>query len=375
LTFLVGRNAAGKSNFLDALQFLADSLRGSLDHAFRERGGVHEVRRRSTGHPHNIGLRVDFQLPDRRQGYYEFRIGARQGGAFEVIEEECVVDQFLGDPMVRYRVERNQIKDTTEATMPAVVSDRLLLVAASGVPAFRPVYDALCGIDVYSLNPESISRLQDPDRGVSLRKDGGNAASVFRQIEPPTREVIDSFLEQIVPGLSEAHVRMHGKMETIEFRQEVRGGGKPWRFPASTMSDGTLRAFGVLLAIFQGRGANGARQAPLLIGIEEPEVAVHPAALHVLLRALRQAARDRQIVVTSHSPELLDDPDIGSDQVLAVANDRGETRIGRVDLASRKAMRERLMTAGELLRDDQLTPDPDPNDGSPPSLFDEAAPE
>jgi len=40
LTFLVGPNAAGKSNFLDALRFVADSLRASLEHALRERGGI-----------------------------------------------------------------------------------------------------------------------------------------------------------------------------------------------------------------------------------------------------------------------------------------------------------------------------------------------
>jgi len=51
LTILVGPNGAGKSNFLDALRFVADGLRTSLDHAFRERGGIGEVRRRSGGHP------------------------------------------------------------------------------------------------------------------------------------------------------------------------------------------------------------------------------------------------------------------------------------------------------------------------------------
>jgi recombinational DNA repair ATPase RecF len=46
LTFLVGPNGAGKSNFLDALRFVADSLRTSLEHALRDRGGINEVRRR-----------------------------------------------------------------------------------------------------------------------------------------------------------------------------------------------------------------------------------------------------------------------------------------------------------------------------------------
>ena len=80
LTFLVGPNGAGKSNFLDALRFVTDATRNSLDHALRDRGGIHEVRRRSGGHPNHFGLRMEFQLPTGAVGRYAFRIGARPRG-------------------------------------------------------------------------------------------------------------------------------------------------------------------------------------------------------------------------------------------------------------------------------------------------------
>jgi predicted ATPase len=60
LVFFVGPNGAGKSKFLDALRFVADALRSSLDHALRDRGGIDEVRRRSRGHPTHFGVRVDW---------------------------------------------------------------------------------------------------------------------------------------------------------------------------------------------------------------------------------------------------------------------------------------------------------------------------
>src|SRR6266498_4156676 len=77
-SFLVGPNGAGKSNFLDALRFVADSLRYSLDHALRDRGGINEVRRRSSGHPTHFGIRLDFQLRDETRGLYAFRVGAQR---------------------------------------------------------------------------------------------------------------------------------------------------------------------------------------------------------------------------------------------------------------------------------------------------------
>src|SRR5215813_2738064 len=89
LTFLVGPNGAGKSNFLDALRFVTDSLRTSLDHAIRDRGGINDVRRRSGGHPNHFGLRLFFALSSGETGHNAFRIGARPAGGFEVQDEEC----------------------------------------------------------------------------------------------------------------------------------------------------------------------------------------------------------------------------------------------------------------------------------------------
>lgn len=121
------------------------------------------------------------------------------------------------------------------------------------------------------------------------------------------------------------------------------------------MSDGTVRALGVLLALQQtGDGA----PVPL-VGIEEPESAVHPAAAAVLLSALREAATRMQVLATSHSADLLDDKGITDSQIRAVRAEANETHIGPVDSASREALRQRLYTVGELLRMDQLQPEID----------------
>lgn len=95
-----------------------------------------------------------------------------------------------------------------------------------------------------------------------------------------------------------------------------------------------------------------------LVGIEEPEAALHPAAAGALMNALREAATHTQVVVTTHNPDLLDQLDPESDALLAVHSKQGTTEIGAVDAASREAIRKHLYTAGELLRMDQLDIDP-----------------
>ena len=95
----------------------------------------------------------------------------------------------------------------------------------------------------------------------------------------------------------------------------------------------------------------------MLIGLEEPEMALHPAAAGALLSALREGARHCQVLVTSHSTDLLDNSDITVDQLLAVDNDDGVTRIGPLDEAGKSMLRDKLFTPGELLRQNQLAPD------------------
>jgi predicted ATPase len=357
LTFLVGPNGSGKSNFLDGLRFVSDALRTSLDHALRDRGTIKEVRRRSGGHPNHFAIRLDFSLGTGGIGHYSFRVGAKQSGGFEVQNEECKI-AFGSDGLkeARFHVRAGEVIDKSSEVMPPAVPDRLFLVAAAGLPEFRPLYDALSRMSFYNLNPREIAAMQKPDAGELLAREGWNSASVFAKLPESTKDEIARYLARIVPGVSGVDAKVLGSQETLEFRQGVKGQQHPWRFLAASMSDGTLRAFGVLLALFQGLGRNG--QAPPLVGLEEPEVALHPAAAGVLLGALREASTVSQIVVTSHSPDLLDDSNIPDESILAVESRDGVTVIGQVDEAGRSVLKDKLFTPGELLRQNQLTPTP-----------------
>lgn len=356
LNFLVGGNGAGKSNFLDALHLVRDALSGSLDNALNERGGLAEVRRKSNGHPTHFGVRLEFTLRDGGTGYYAFEVGALAGGSYEVRHEECSLRGFGNGPY--FRLERGQLQAGSEASFPAVTSDRLALVSASGLAAFRPVYDALTAMGFYNLNPKLIRELQKPQDGRLLKPDGGNIASVIGQMTrhaPEALATVAEYLKTVVPGVHEVQRVAVGPMESLEFRQDMAGARNPWKFPALNMSDGTLRTLGVLTALFQGDPA----APPTVIGIEEPETALHPAAAAALREALCVASTRTQIIVTSHSPELLDDPDLPAGSLYAVVNEAGESKIAPIDPASRQALTEHLFTAGELLRMNQLAPDPD----------------
>ncbi len=355
LNYLVGPNGTGKSNFLDVLHFVKDALEGSLESALHLRGGLSEVRRRSGGHPTHFGIRLDFQLPDERHGFYAFVVGAKPAGGFEVQKEELCLGQPGYGPS--YVVERGMAKTHSAEVFPVSTPDRLALVNAAGLPEFRPVFDALTSMGFYNLNPRVIRDLQKPQDGAHLKSLGENIASVMAYMEryaPQDKARVEEYLALVVPSVHGVQRVGVGHMETLEFRQDTAGAKHPWRFNANSMSDGTLRALGILVALFQG----GGEDRPALVAIEEPEVALHPAAAAVVRDALDRASTRCQVIVTSHSPELLDDKSVDVDTLLAVSTEEGATVIAPLDEASRETVRRGLFTPGELLALNQLVPDP-----------------
>lgn len=355
ITYLVGVNGSGKSNFLDALHLVRDALSGSLDNALNERGGLGKVRRRSSGHPTHFGIRIEFSLASGQTGHYAFNIGALKDRGYEVQTEECVIDRISKGPF--FKIDRGKVQASSEATFPSVTSDRLALVAASGLTVFRPVFDGLTAMGFYNLNPKLMRELQKPQEGRLLKPAGENVASVIGHLErvaPEQLSIVQEYLQTVVPMVHGVKRKPVGPMETLEFRQDMAGAKNPWHFPAQNMSDGTLRALGILVALFQGNRD----YSPTLVGIEEPETALHPAASAALRDALARASELTQIIVTSHSPDLLDDTRLSADSFLAVVSEGGETRIAPLDEASREIMRQQLFSAGELLRLNQLVPDP-----------------
>lgn len=359
LTVLVGRNGSGKSNFLDALRFVADGLQTSLDHAIKSRGGIDAVRRRSTGRPHNFAISLELQLPGRQSAHYGFEVTARQKGGFSIRRESLRLLSHSGAVLGSYEVANGKVKESSLETMPPAVPDRLYLVAAAGLPPFRGIYDFLISMGFYNLNPDAMKELQSPDAGELLHRDGANVASVtgrLSQDQPEVIERVQSYLATIVPDIMEFERVSLGPRETLQFKQHVVGSSHPSRFFASSMSDGTLRALGTLIAAAQF-AERTARVS--LVGIEEPETALHPAAAGALMDALREASSRTQILVTSHSPDLLDQINLKTDNLLAVVSQEGTTEVAPIDNASLKAIQDHLYTPGELLRLDQLEPDKD----------------
>jgi predicted ATPase len=205
----------------------------------------------------------------------------------------------------------------------------------------------------YNFRPDAIRKLQTPNPGVMLEADGRNLPSVIgalKEFDPSSGQRIRDYLATIAEDVKSYHVKQYGESETLRFRLHSADDDKGVELNAAHLSDGTLRAIASLAAVFQ----RSRWFTPTVVGIEEPETALHPAAMRALVDALDDATQRTQVVLTTHSADLLSGRDISPGQVLVVRNRGGQTRITPVDPASREIIEKELYTLADLQRMDKL---------------------
>jgi predicted ATPase len=385
LTIFVGRNASGKSTFLDALAFLRDALDG-LDAALERHGSatVFSLEPRTNHLTFEIDLEFPSHQMDCRATYrVELALSARK--QLEVEKEHLKVDdsalrRSCSFTAVRGRVtwdglesfqegayrhvpsEGHQPGEGGEASYPSLFApyrpDRLLLGVIGSQP-FIDLADGLRSAGFFNFHPDSIREPQPGVGSPALKRDGRNLARAIeglKEIEEDDVARVAAYLRAIVPGVEGFEVVPVADRETIRFRVRSRADDSPLELYASSMSDGTLRTLAALVAAYQIVLPRG---YPSLVGIEEPETSLHPAAMRALVDALDEATLRTQVLLTTHSAEMLDNPTIKPDNIRVVEMIDGQTVIGTVDEASAEIVRRKLDTLGGLERQNQLQPDPD----------------
>ncbi len=362
LTILVGPNASGKSNFLDALSFLRDLLEKGTVEAVSLHGGRKAILPRSApGTTVSISVNAQFQKQVSRADCFanysvEVKLPARSRPV--VLTEAVRIRVGTDGTEIGFDRKNENVKwlgFPDRKSSPQIrwcPSDRSMLRLYGETPLLE-LWEGIGGIGIYNFSPDAIRKLHEPAPGQILERDGHNLASVIEsvgEISEDTISRVQAYLSAIVSEVQAIKVVHYGEYETIRFLLDSGNGRKALNFDAASMSDGTLRALAALVAAFQIQLPCG----PSVVGIEEPETALHPAAMGALVDALDEATSHKQILLTTHSADLLSDRDLRPSQVLVVRNSEGQTQITPVDAASKEIIRRELSTLADLHRQDHL---------------------
>ncbi|MFD3656408.1 AAA family ATPase [Streptomyces sp. NPDC058620] len=392
LTVLAGYNAAGKSNFLDAIRFVRDALEHSPAKALAARGGLDRVlfrspEREGAEQAASFSICLDLQLvPEQGDGLprpalYAVEIGRGPAGegAHVVLREESRLQ--LSDDWTESFVLTPDGLDSTDGldvSRRALSGrrDRLFLSAAALQGPFFSVETALLNTAFYELDSAALRATDDEaSRHSRLGPAGehiGHVLGLMADEYPLLKEETDASLRAVVPASLGVDERREGNFSSLQARFWTADQTNPlpyWEavnsgavaaadphvqvFHQQQLSEGTVRAAGVLTALFQPDAANGT--IPLL-AIEEPELAIHPSKAGALFEAAESASLRTQIIVTTQSSDFLDDEHVRPEHLRMVEMVGGVTYVGELDARTRHYLEERPDMLPELHRKEQLRP-------------------
>jgi predicted ATPase len=146
-------------------------------------------------------------------------------------------------------------------------------------------------------------------------------------------------LAAIVTGVDKLEARLTAEGALFEVKEQVHDG----LFPSWTLSDGTLRILAILAALHVG-------QPPAVLCIEEPENSLHPTVIDCLMSEFEvAAARGTQVIITTHSPYLLNRVKAASSKAFWVDRPQGATRFSPLPGTAQLRKKMSQFGLGELL--------------------------
>ncbi|WP_283138339.1 AAA family ATPase [Rhizohabitans arisaemae] len=380
LTVLAGFNAAGKSNFLDAIRFVRDALALSPTRAIAQRGGLDSILwrgRESAGEgvdSFSITLELSFAGGDAT---YHVRVGRAPGLGFPlaVLGETLIL--AVGDERAEYAV---GLVDDRERRVGDVAPgvrlgpDELLLPLLGRYAPYDILLQALLGMRFHELDTPQLRGLDDTRvRQVRLGERGEHLGQVLRALSdgyPEVKDSVDGWMRWLIPSLLGVDHRMQGDYVTIQARfwtgdpnlpfwEAVNAGrvnaGDPHVevFESEQLSEGTIRAIGVLAALNQPDALDGTIP---LVALEEPELAIHPAKVSGVLSAMAEAANHTQVIATTQSSDLLNGEETESSTLRIVEMDAGVSRIGSLSGHMQDVLRKNPDQLPEFHRQGWLRP-------------------
>ena len=334
---LVGPNGAGKSSLVDALRLIADATRLGLPAALDAQGGFARVRRAAPDDPQSP-VTIELELETGQMpASYALRLAPVGDHRYRVQSEEGRV----GDAAFSVR---DGLWQGPSGTSPRVDPENLALGLVGGDYRFQPLLDAVRGMESYAFSLESLRQPVMLSSRRRMDRDGlGWTAILDEQPADTWKADLIAVLTRLTGDIDDVEVQ-HSLFSIVRFHHRSTG-----RFlEAAQESDGTLRVAAILTALLR-------LPPPSLIAIEEPELAVHPGALALLVDALRGATARSQVLVTTQSSDVVDL--LSLDELRVVSSTATGASITSVSERQRAIVKERLFSLGDLHRSEGLEPD------------------
>ena len=338
--FVVGANASGKSNFLDALRFMRDIVKhgGGLQYAVAQRGGISKIRCLSAREKPDIVIELEF-IDDKNSNWKYFLSLTQQsrGSRNTIIREEIMEKDGKS---VFNRPDNKDKQDEERLT-------QTFLEQISTNKDFREIVGFLSNIQYMHLVPQLL-KYPEAFSGPDLPEDpfGKGFLRTVAKTSPDTRKnrlsQIQKILQITVPQLKDLKfIEDIGQPHLEVTYEHWRPSGA--KQTETQLSDGTLRLIGLLWSLTSGKG---------VLLLEEPELSLHTAIVEQLPQLFYSilSKKKRQIVITTHSAELLTSRSISLSEILLLkAENEGTKALSAKDYPEIVALLEGNLSPAEAV--------------------------
>ena len=345
--FVVGANAAGKSNFIDALRFLRDVAKqgGGLQTAVRVRGGITKIRCLAAREQSNVKLAIELSESDSRELCWHYELNFKHtGGGIRENQVKIVSEKVFSGREQRYVLDRSaETLGEDEETLKYTYLEQ-----PNANKDFRVIQQFLQNVEYLNVVPQMVR--ESASSSYSGDKEdyyGRNFLKRLALLNDNTRRSyfrkINEFLKLAVPQLEElSFVKDEIGVPHLEARY-VHWRARGSKQQEMQFSDGTLRLIGFLFALIDSNG---------VLLLEEPEINLHPGIVaqfpEFIAKIQRVKKGGRQVFITTHSYDILSNKGIAPEEVLLLTNSPEGTE---VEVLSNVEKAKNILAAGFSMAD------------------------
>ena len=344
LTVLCGLNGSGKSNIVDSIRFVKDSLKYGIKEAISKRGGNKDILCK-TSNENEINIHIEFSN-SKLKGLYSFSIEIQEV-KYNIKWEKLSIKTKKENKSIYFNsTQKNLTAEYKGKSKPIIYPDNIINTKDLALPALRTVSTELNNVfqllthsifyNAISENLRSPQLLIDP---IPLDEQGKNLCSTLKYLQEKTDNT--SFLNSLksaIKNFNNYSVESIGEyvITRINYFSDKS-------FELSQESEGTLKILGLLTAMNQFVIAPNS-----LFVVEEPELNIYPDTTHIIGETIKELSMHNQVIITSHSPDLIDIFPV--DALKIVQKNNHITTVGDIIKRQREAIDEKLFSAGEIMR-------------------------
>lgn len=360
LNYIIGGNAAGKSNFVNVFKFFNDIIFYGLDDAILLQGGIKYLLNSNSSKKSNILLNIEIDFSNEendiikvfpiKKGIYlptlfNYTICIKpneKGEGYKVKSEEAYINFEKVNIKNQEKILIDKVKLNIKKDLNGIIKDNMKekksedsselfnldffirfmkrdgLLLNNFFSSISVLYKYYSKIKIYNFDVNLLKSPSNVAARSELEENGSNLVNIIHQIlkNKSQKNKLNKIIKVILPFVEDIKIE-NNINKSVFFK--VKESYNNSEFPSYMLSDGTVNILAIIVALYFQDDND-------IVIIEEPERNIHPKMLGLLVKILEDVSKSKQIFITTHNPYILKEANLN--EVILIS--RGKDGISNI---------------------------------------------